>query len=142
MSAIGLNHPGATLGYRVTSDTGRTVAYITDHEIFPDGDAHNRSRLIAFLKDVDVLVHDTTYFDDEYPSRVGWGHSALTEVLKLAEEAQVKNLYLFHHDPSHDDEAVERKEALARRYFEERSVDIKCFAAREGTAVALMSLRS
>jgi len=137
VSTIGLNHPGATLGYRVLSDTGKKVAYITDHEIFPDGDAFNRGRLVAFLKEVDVLIHDTTYFDDEYPSRVGWGHSALSEVLKLACEAQVRTLYLFHHDPSHDDDAVERKEALARNYFEERSLDVKCFAAREGTAVVL-----
>lgn len=137
VSAIGLNHPGATLGYRVLSESGKRVAYITDHEIFPDGDAHNRNRLIAFLKGVDVLIHDTTYFDDEYPARVGWGHSGLTEVLKLSEEAQVKNLYLFHHDPSHDDDAVERKEVLAKHYFEERSVDIKCCAAREGAAVIL-----
>ena len=137
VSAIGLNHPGETLGYRVLSESGKTVAYITDHEIFPDGDAHNRNRLIAFLKGVDVLIHDTTYFDDEYPARAGWGHSGLTEVLKLSEEAQVKNLYLFHHDPSHDDEAVERKEVLAKRYFEERAVNVACFAAREGTAVIL-----
>jgi phosphoribosyl 1,2-cyclic phosphodiesterase/CheY-like chemotaxis protein len=137
VSTIGLNHPGATLGYRLLSDTGKKVAYITDHEIFPDGDAYNRGRLVAFLKGVDVLIHDTTYFDEEYPSRVGWGHSALTEVLKLAGDAQVSNLYLFHHDPSHDDDAVERKEALARRYFEERSLDVTCFAAREGSAVLL-----
>jgi ribonuclease BN (tRNA processing enzyme) len=132
-----LNHPGTTLGYRVLSESGKTIAYITDNELFPEGDAHNRNRLIAFLRDVDLLIHDATYFDDEYPAHVGWGHSALTEVLKLAEAAQAKTLYLFHHDPSHDDDAVERKEALARRYFEERSVDIKCYAAREGTAVIL-----
>jgi phosphoribosyl 1,2-cyclic phosphodiesterase/CheY-like chemotaxis protein len=136
VSAIGLNHPGATLGYRVTSETGKTVAYITDHEIFPDGDVHNRNRLIEFLKGTDVLIHDTTYFDEEYPLHAGWGHSALSEVLKLADEAKVKNLYLFHHDPSHDDEAVERKELLAKLYFEERS-DTKCSAAKEGTAVVI-----
>ena len=137
VSAIGLNHPGATLGYLVTSETGKTVAYITDHEIFPNGDAHNRSRLIEFLKGTDVLIHDATYFDEEYPSHAGWGHSALTEVLKLADEARVKNLYLFHHDPSHDDDAVERKEALAKLYLEERSSDTKCSAAKEGTALLI-----
>ena len=137
VSAIGLNHPGATLGYRLSSGTGKTFAYITDHEILPNGDAHNRQRLVSFLKQADVVIHDTTYFDEEYPMRVGWGHSALTEVLKLAEEAEVRNLYLFHHDPSHDDTAVERKETLARRYFEERGVVIGCFAAREGAAVVL-----
>jgi phosphoribosyl 1,2-cyclic phosphodiesterase/CheY-like chemotaxis protein len=137
VGTIGLNHPGPTLGYRVTSAAGKTFAYITDHEIHPQGDAHNRGRLIAFLRGADVLVHDAAYFDEEYPARVGWGHSALSEVLKLAEEAQVKTLYLFHHDPAHDDAAVERKEMLAREYLEERSSPVRCVAAREGAAVVI-----
>ena len=136
VGAIGLNHPGPTLGYRVTSGS-KTFAYITDHEIHPSGDLHNRNRLIAFVKGADVLVHDTTYFDEEYAARVGWGHSALSEVLKLAEEARVKSLYLFHHDPGHDDEAVERKESLAQQYFEQRSSPVRCVAAREGAAVVI-----
>jgi phosphoribosyl 1,2-cyclic phosphodiesterase/CheY-like chemotaxis protein len=137
VSTIGLNHPGLTLGYRVTSETGKTVAYITDNEIYPDGDQHNRDRLVAFVKNVDVLIHDTAYFDEEYPARAGWGHSALSEVLKLAADARAKSLYLFHHDPAHDDEAVERKEAIGRRYFEQRRLDIQCSAAREGAAVTI-----
>lgn len=137
LSSIGLNHPGQTLGYRLTDDSGNSIAYITDNELYPEGDAHNRIRLAAFVKNADLLIHDATYFDEEYPSRAGWGHSALAEVLKLALEAQVKRLYLFHHDPSHDDEAVERKEAVARRYFEQRNADIGCWAAREGDVISI-----
>lgn len=137
LSTIHLNHPGRTLGYRLGNGKGKTVAYITDNEILPEGDEHNRRRLATFLSGVDVLIHDATYFDEEYPSRARWGHSALTEVLKLAEKARVKRLYLFHHDPAHDDEAVERKEAFGRRYFEERNSDTHCSAAREGVSVRL-----
>lgn len=137
LSTISLNHPGRTLGYRLGNGNGKTVAYITDNEIFPEGDEHNRHRLAAFLSGVDVLIHDATYFDEEYPSRARWGHSALSEVLRLAEEARVKRLYLFHHDPAHDDDAVERKEAFGRRFFEARDSDIQCSAAREGVSVRL-----
>lgn len=136
-STINLNHPGRTLGYRVGNGSGKTVAYITDNEIFPDGDQYNRRRLAAFLDGVDVLIHDATYFDEEYPAHARWGHSALTEVLKLAEEARVKSVYLYHHDPSHDDEAVERKEEFGRRYFEKRNPHIECWAAREGVSIRL-----
>ncbi len=137
LSTINLNHPGRTLGYRLHNGNGKSVAYITDNEIFPEGDQHNRRRLAAFVAGVDVLIHDATYFDEEYPSHARWGHSALSEVLKLADEARVKRLYLFHHDPTHDDEAVERKEIFGKRFFEMRNSDIHCSAAREGVSVTL-----
>lgn len=137
LSTINLIHPGRTLGYRLGSGSGKSVAYITDNEIFPEGDRHNRRRLAAFLSGVDVLIHDATYFDEEYPAHAKWGHSALSEVLKLAEEARVKQLYLFHHDPAHDDEAVNRKEIFGQRFFEQRKSDIQCSAAREGVSVTL-----
>ena len=68
---------------------------------------------IYFLKNVDVLIHDSSYFDEEYKSKIGWGHPPITEVMKLAAEAEVKNLYLFHYEPAHDDDKVAEKEALA-----------------------------
>jgi len=137
LSTICLNHPGRTLGYRLGNGSGKSVAYVTDNEIYPGGDRYNRSRLAAFLRGVDVLIHDATYFDEEYPAHANWGHSALSEVLKLAEEAQVKKLYLFHHDPSHDDAAVARKDMFGKRFFEQRNSGIQCAAAREGMAVVL-----
>jgi phosphoribosyl 1,2-cyclic phosphodiesterase len=138
LSAIALNHPGPALGYRLTSPAGKTVAYITDNEVCTNGDALGcRKRLTAFLKDADILIHDATYFDNEYPGRVGSGHSAVSAVLKLAGEASVKRLYLFHHDPSHDDESIARKEMIARYYFDQSGLGVECWAAREGTAITI-----
>ena len=134
---LALNHPGKTLGYVVTNEAGKKVAYVTDNELVPGIDPHNRNRLISLLSGVDILIHDANYFDDEYPGKTGWGHSPLTEVLKLAADAKVKSLYLFHHDPHHDDETVERKEALGRRFFEERGLDIKCFCAAERQSISV-----
>lgn len=135
--AMTLNHPGMTLGYVVTNSTGKSVAYITDNELVPGMDAHNRNRLVTLLQGVDILIHDANYFDDEYPGKVGWGHSSLTEVLKLAADAKVKRIYLFHHDPHHDDETVEKKEAFGKRFFEERGLNIECFCAMEGHSISL-----
>lgn len=53
--------------------------------------------------DVDVLFHDAQYGDGEYPSHVGWGHSAVEHVVEFAKAARVGQLVLFHHDPYHDD---------------------------------------
>lgn len=132
-----LNHPGMTLGYVVTNSAGKSVAYITDNELVPGIDVHNRNRLVTLLDGVDILIHDANYFDEEYPGRVGWGHSSVTEVLKLAADAKVKRLCLFHHDPHHDDETVEKKEALGKRFFKERDLDIECFCAMEGLSISL-----
>jgi phosphoribosyl 1,2-cyclic phosphodiesterase len=138
VSALALNHPGPALGYRLTSPAGKTVAYITDNEVCTSGDRLTcRKRLTSFLRDTDVLIHDATYFDDEYRARVGSGHSSLSAVLKLAGEAGVKRLYLFRHDPSHDDKAIERKEMLARYYFDQSGRDVECWSAREGASITV-----
>lgn len=139
LSAISLNHPGPALGYKLTSATGKIVAYITGNEVFPNcsGGAATRKRLVDFLKDADILIHDATYFDNEYRSRVGSGHSSLSPVLTLASEARVKRLYLFHHDPSHDDEAIEKMEMIARYFFDQRMLGIQCWASREGATVSI-----
>lgn len=139
VSAIELNHPGPALGYRVTSPNGKTMVYMTGNEVFPQGTgaAPARERLVSFLKGVDVLIHDATYFDDEYRQHVGCGHSSLSAALTLASEARVKQLYLFHHDPAHDDEAIGKMEMIARYYLEQRRLGIQCWAAREGSAITL-----
>jgi len=135
--AISLQHPGMTLGYLVTGPGGKRVAYMTDNELIIGGDAYNRGRLVAAVAGADVLIHDAQYLDGEYAGRVGWGHSAVSEVLKLAAEAKVKRLYLFHHEPHHDDETVAAKEALGRKIFAERGLAIECLAAAEGHSVTI-----
>ena len=137
MRAISLHHPGMTLGYQVKGPGGKTVAYLTDNELALNGDAHGRKRLVAFAAGADVMIHDAQYLDDEYPRYVGWGHSCLTEVLKLAAEAKVRRLYLYHHDPHQNDEAVAAKEAFGRKYFAERGLEIECLAAAEGHSISV-----
>ena len=140
VSVIGLNHPGPALGYRLTTAAGKTVAYVTGNEVHPhctNGAGAARERLVAFLKGVDILIHDATWFDNEYRAHVGSGHSAVSAVLTLAAVARVKRLYLFHHDPSHDDEAIGRMEMIARYFFDQRQLPIHCWAAREGSGVTI-----
>lgn len=143
INTIMLNHPGNTLGYKLKDTRGKTLAYITDNELVTDKTdnrhGHFRKKLVKFLDKVDVLIHDTTYFDDEYKTRVGWGHPPLTEVLKLAIDAKVKSLYLFHHDPDHSDDKILEKENFAKLYLKNNS-DIKCSSAVEGSTIKIRSL--
>ncbi|MGE0488743.1 MAG: response regulator [Vulcanimicrobiota bacterium] len=113
-----LCHPGTCLGYAVHYG-GLKLCYVTDNELFPeDSDMYsaNYEKLLAeFVAEADLLITDVTYRDEEYPSRIGWGHSSVSAATSLAHQAKVKELYLFHHDPDQDDEAIAEKLQQARQ---------------------------
>jgi phosphoribosyl 1,2-cyclic phosphodiesterase len=129
VQAASVTHPGPTLGYRIT-DGDTSLAYIPDQELAPGRlmRARERESLHGFelARDASLLIHDCQYTDDEYRRHVGWGHSRLSDVLTFAELTGAKRLLLFHHDPRHDDEqldrlhreAVQRWEAVGRRPHE------------------------
>ncbi len=107
--AIGLCHPGATLGYAIGPAGGEArFAYLTDNELGASFGSGRWPAFVRFLQGTDTLVHDAMYFDAELAGRVGWGHSSASEAVQLALEAGVRRLVLFHHDPSHDDETLDR----------------------------------
>lgn len=115
-------HPGQTFGYRIESG-GRTLAYLPDHEpALGLGSVPSDPRWTsghALASDADVLIHDAQFTDDEYPERVGWGHSSLTQALEFAEAANVRRLVTFHHEPNHSDQQIDahHAEVLSRRSF-------------------------
>ncbi len=130
-----LNHPGYCLGYRVDYN-GRSICYITDNEMYRrDSKFHNPHyvrRLAQFIEGTDVLITDATYTDAEYATKMGWGHSCISEVVALADTAKVKTLHLFHHDPDQSDDDIAAKLETARRLLAERNSDVECLAPAEG----------
>ncbi len=122
VSTMLLRHPGNCLGYRLDYN-GRSVSYITDNELFPKYSDHYSSEyfdnLCTFVEGTDILITDTTYTKDEYKLRIGWGHSAVPEVTKLASKAKAQKLCLFHHDPSQADKDIDRKLIEAKQSIEE-----------------------
>ena len=102
-----LNHPGEAIGYRV-SYRGHAAAYVSDTEHFPGRLDDN---VLQLAQDADVMIYDCTYTDDEYydeqASKIGWGHSTWQEAVKLARAANVKQLVIFHHDPTHTDDFMD-----------------------------------
>ena len=135
-----LSHPGNCLGYRL-SFGGRSLCYVTDNELFlPDSEffsAEYEAALIEFVGGTDVLITDTTYTDAEYPTRVGWGHSCVSQVADLAHRASVQALYLFHHDPDQDDDAIDAKFEAASSLLAEWGSSVRCVAPREGDRVRI-----
>jgi len=136
-----LNHTAPTIAYRITSGRA-TIAYVTDHEPFwkpEDGVLHHPGdqRHVAFMKDADLVIHDAQYSEEEYLQRVGWGHSTVEYAVDVAMEAGARRVALFHHDPTHDDAAMEALEARAKARAQAAGSRIEVFAAREGLELTL-----
>jgi phosphoribosyl 1,2-cyclic phosphodiesterase len=135
-----MSHPGNCLGYRLAA-RGRVVCYITDNELYPPGSPRHNARyvehLAAFCKDADLLITDTTYRDDEYPTKMDWGHSAVSQVADLAARANVKRLHLFHHDPDQTDEHIDRKLDDMRAALAKLGSKVVCEAPAEGSAAVV-----
>jgi CheY-like chemotaxis protein len=135
-----LSHPGYCLGYKLTA-RGRTVCYITDNELYLPGDPRQNPRyfeqLVNFVKQADVLITDATYRDSEYPTKVDWGHSCVSQVAELAARAQVKRLHLFHHDPDQTDDLIDLKLKEAREALQRLGSKVQCDAPAEETTLAL-----
>jgi phosphoribosyl 1,2-cyclic phosphodiesterase/CheY-like chemotaxis protein len=140
VSTMLLSHPGNCLGYRAEYQ-GHSVCYITDNELFLEGsDFYNpeyNERLADFVRGTDILIADTTYTDQEYRGKVGWGHSCVSEVVALAHAAQVKSLHLFHHDPDQNDEAIDRKCAQAQERIAALESPVECLCPVEGASFTL-----
>ena len=74
---------------------------------------------------------DAQYDAEEYARHVGWGHGCVDKVVELALEAKVKRLYLFHHDPNHDDSKIAEMVAHARKLAAAHSDTLHVEAARD-----------
>jgi phosphoribosyl 1,2-cyclic phosphodiesterase len=118
-----LKHPLPSLGYRLELG-GKAIVYATDHEPLrppaprPDallGDDVIDPNLVALAQGADILIHDAQYSALEFSGKVGWGHSTIESAVDTAIKAGVKKLVLYHHDPAHDDMAIDILLAAARQ---------------------------
>jgi phosphoribosyl 1,2-cyclic phosphodiesterase len=115
-------HPGPTVGYRISAD-GSSVAYMPDHEPALAGRFEDRTRDWisggSIAEDVDLLLHDAQYSEEEYEGRLGWGHSSVSSAVAYADAVGAKRLVLFHHDPTHSDDRMQELEAEARSFADD-----------------------
>lgn len=147
------NHPGICVGYRIHTEQG-SIAFFPDNEPHcryePDGSMHparadasleyaraQEEKMIEFVRGADVLILDAQYDRAEYVRHIGWGHGCVDDVVGLAMKAGVKRLFLFHHDPDHDDAKVESMLTHARKLVAAQNSSMIVDAAQEGVMVRL-----
>jgi len=152
-----VHHPGITYGYRMQVN-GKTVMYVSDNEclyleksikqkysemsreekdLYDEMQREEYQSELALLKDTDILIHDAQYTLEDYDKKRGWGHSCYIDTVNIAIDAGVKVLYLYHHDPNYDDEAMENIYQHTQQIIKERNAALKCHIAREGDIVDL-----
>jgi phosphoribosyl 1,2-cyclic phosphodiesterase len=109
--AQAVNHRGPTLGYRI-EDNGTVLCYIPDHEpaLGPPLSQVEDEWISGFdlAHGADLLIHDCQYTDAEYETHLGWGHSAVSDALEFAQRTGPERVLLFHHDPLHSDDFLDR----------------------------------
>jgi hypothetical protein len=124
------HHPLPTVGYKIEV-AGRTLVWMPDdeflqgytgapHEITRDDDTVRPfEKVIEFVSGADVLIHEAQYTSNEYPKKIGWGHSSVPNACVLVKLAGIRRWIVTHHDPMHDDAFLETKLNLTRQILEE-----------------------
>jgi phosphoribosyl 1,2-cyclic phosphodiesterase len=127
-------HCGPTVGYRIEWD-GAVVTYISDHQAPPSLDTVADS-VLELCDGADLLIHDAQYTTEEFGHKAHWGHCTVDYAVLVAQRAGVHKLAMFHHDPAHDDDAIDALLSGAQA-TSARVSGPEVVAAYEGLTIAL-----
>ena len=112
------HHSHGSFGYRFTDGEGRVVIYSTDSEHKLEKMAVEAA-FIHFFREADLVICDTMYsLADSVSMKEDWGHSSNLVAIDLCHEAKAKCLALFHHEPTYEDEDIQRMHEESIRYEE------------------------
>jgi hypothetical protein len=148
------NHPRICLAYRISIPAG-DIVYMRDHEVYERCEIERQKaerdtstqglefgriedqKVVDFLRNADVVIADSQYDAIEYHSRRGWGHTCADDTVQLAVRAGAKQLFLFHHDPDHDDEKIAEAVARGQKEVARIGLSLRVGTASEGAEIKL-----
>ena len=104
------NHPDETYSFHIT-DGRVNVVHLLDSEVSTGPEAEALSR---YCREADLIVFDAAYAPEDYLKHKGWGHSTVTEGVRLAREWNCRTMQFAHFSQDYDDAALEGW----RRYFD------------------------
>lgn len=136
IEGIEVNHPTRCYALKITEDN-KSFVFMTDNELGQKVPKTDYKKLVKFINNADYLIHDTMYFDEEMSEKRGWGHSSVREAAKLAIDANVKNLGLYHHEPTRTDEQVDEMEVECKQFLKENGSKTVCFATYDRQEIIL-----
>jgi phosphoribosyl 1,2-cyclic phosphodiesterase len=132
---IKLNHPGGGSAYVIQEGNTR-IAYVTDNELSPPYPCNTEfAEWVEQIKNADLLIHDAQYLAEDMPTKSGWWHSIAKEAIQLALASNAKQLALYSHDPSRNDQAIEALVSECQTYLAKNKTRLNIFAAAEGMKI-------
>jgi phosphoribosyl 1,2-cyclic phosphodiesterase len=131
-----VNHPGGCYCYRVDDGKHRFI-YSTDTELSP-ADFEKNEENVSFFTGADLLVMDCQYTLGEAIEKYNWGHSAFSLAVDFAANWGIRQMVLFHHDPSYNDRKLFNILQSARWYTERMNIkNVELTLAMEGMEILL-----
>jgi len=135
-------HPGGSVRFRLEAE-GKRIVYATDVElnaIFEPAEPSETMAALAdeyreFIADVDLLIADGQFTQEEYAGKRGWGHTSIPLLLRIAHEQRVKQLAVFHHDPERSDMLIDELWHQYAPRYRTATPPMNVFWAREGMTV-------
>lgn len=139
-----MEHPGGSTAYSFVESGGdkKKFVFATDVELSgvaaKDGSALTDEDKKAVFDGAACVVLDSQYTISEAYEKGGWGHSAFCYAVDFAAKWNIKDIYLFHHEPSYDDKKLHSilDTALWYAKYIERA-DVNVYLAREGLEVTI-----
>ncbi len=129
-----MNHPGGCFAYKITSG-GHSVVYATDSEL-TEKDFEKSPENRRFFENIDALILDSQYTLGEAVEKYNWGHSSFSLGVDFASEWNIRNLYLFHHEPLYNDKKLYNNLQSARWYYSHLGKSgMNIFLAEEGREI-------
>ena len=137
-------HPGGSVRFRFHAG-GKKMVYASDVElnkIFCSEKQSRESKMMAseyndFIHGADLLIADAQYTEEEYFSKVGWGHTTIPLILDIAHKQNVRQLALFHHEPQHSDSMLDKLSSEYVQTYRSAVPPMNAFWAREGMTLAI-----
>jgi CheY-like chemotaxis protein len=143
-----VNHPGAAVGFKLSAG-GKNLVYITDNEFLegytgpPQALDWNHPAvvpyrpMIDFVTGADLLIHEAQYTNRDYPEKITWGHSSVSNACVLVKLARINKWVITHHDPGYDDESLDQKLLLTEQILDELGCTVSVTNAYDGMEILL-----
>ncbi|OQY60516.1 MAG: hypothetical protein B6245_01025 [Desulfobacteraceae bacterium 4572_88] len=136
--ALEQHHPQVSYGYRFEKD-GKTIVYSSDSE-HKEASNQDDYPFLKFFSDADLLIFDTQYsLMEGIYTKEDWGHSSNMLGVELAVRSKVKHLCMFHSEPTHDDETLDRIFGETVKYLSifDKDCPLKISMAYDGLEVEI-----
>jgi len=137
VESIPLSHPNYGTGYKFIED-GKVFVFLTDNELaYKHSGGLDYDDYCKFSAHADLLFHDAEYTEEDYKSKKEWGHTVYTDALRLALEAEVKKLVLFHHNQERTDSEVDELVKDCQEIIDKKGSSLECVAADQEMEIEL-----